>query len=124
MSFEDRDLDARAAVIVDGWRDVRLERYGAEADMRGSPPEGLRRPVIHYSRDASRALHLARKAARITGRPIIIRIERDEVSVECDGESSVSTITAHLAAMLTRVATEAVERRMQHKTNAAQLKGD
>lgn len=123
MVYEDRALDALAAEVIDGWRDIREEHVGKTSDVRGSPPEGLRRPIIRYSRDMGRAMHLARKAAKLTVKPIVISIDHDTVSVTCDGRQESASVTSHLAAMLVRASVRLVtEWRAKWQSNAARRK--
>lgn len=78
-----RKLDAEAAVVVDGWTEVREER----GDVRGKPRTGLRRPVIAYSTDLRRSLQLARRALRGHGAvgnkaELIVTVTPEEIIVE------------------------------------------
>lgn len=98
-------LDAEAATLVDGWKDLRPNGGGLPT---GQPPKGLRRPIIRYSNDLWRASLLARKACKKTGASVSIQIDGDEIIVsgELKGRSGVTLRgerTSGIAEMLTKV---------------------
>lgn len=98
-------LDAEAATLVDGWKDLRPTGGGLPT---GQPPKGLRRPIIRYSNDLWRASLLARKACKKTGARIFIQFDGDEmvVSGELRGRDKATLRaerTSELAEMLTKV---------------------
>jgi len=82
-----RDVDVRAAIEVDGWRDISED--GGE--LRGTPPVGLRRPVVRYTRDLGKASRLAKKAALAAARKkrraeIVVRFTAGEIMVEASDQ--------------------------------------
>lgn len=97
-------LDAEAATLVDGWKDLRPTGGGLPT---GQPPKGLRRPIIRYSNDLWRASLLARKACKKTGAKVFVQIDGDEMIVS--GELRGRDVkfhgerTSELAEMLTKV---------------------
>lgn len=83
----DVGVDVVAALIVDGWTDVQIKELvsGGKRTIlaEGKQPKGGPiRPVIRYSKDVCRALHLARKAGRAADAEIVISVMPDLVSVE------------------------------------------
>lgn len=78
-------IDVVAATVVDHWTEIRVDSDGHYYGRRGDMEQ--ERPVVRYSRDASRALHLIRKAIRDARTQyqefnVYIAIDHEEVSVE------------------------------------------
>lgn len=104
----DDALDLMAVKNIDGWKDIVTDSNGV---VSGLPPSGLRRPVIRFTKDVSRAVHLARRMAKRIGAEIEIVIKRDGIDVdayctsEVDADFSMSSKkTEQLPRMLTQCA--------------------
>lgn len=104
----DDALDLMAVKNIDGWKNFAAQPNGV---MCGDPPNGPRRPVIRFTKDVSRAVHLARRMAKRIGAEIEIVIKRDGIDVDayCTSEleadfSLSSKKTEQLPRMLTQCA--------------------
>lgn len=104
----DEALDVQAVKNIDGWKNVAKEPNGV---IWGDPPAGIRRPVVRFTKDVSRAVHLARRMAKRIGAEIEILITRDGITVDAyctmveDTDFSLSSKkTEQLPRMLTQCA--------------------
>lgn len=104
----DGALDVMAVRNIEGWSNIETDHRGV---TYGDPPAGSRRPVVRFTGDVSRAVHLARRMAKRVGAEIEIIIARDRIDVDayCTSESEAdfsvsSKKTEQLPRMLTQCA--------------------
>lgn len=104
----DGALDLMAVRNIEGWKNIETDSRGI---TYGDPPKGPRRPVVRFTGDVSRAIHIARRMAKRVGAEIEVIITRDGIDVDayCTSElvadfSASSPKTEQLPRMLTQCA--------------------